>query len=207
MALLKSNGRASVQRVDQLLAVRYRLQYRWAHPQAHHVSCFGSANSFLSPLVMLAGSDRSLSALNLATGQQVLSIPNAHDRPTHLIRLFEGSAHGDTPLAGHELFLTAAVDGTAKLWDLRAAACVRRFGAHTNRLHAVGAAISPCLRYVCCGSEDKQTHLYDAGSGVLIERLTGHIDTVTDVGFSPMHPQLATVSLDGRVKFYSDTPE
>ena len=138
---------------------------------------------------------------------QVLSIADAHDKPVHVVRLFEGSAHGDTPLSGHEIFLTAALDGAVKLWDLRAATCVRRFGAHSNRLHAVGAAISPCLRYVCCASEDKQAYLYDAGSGGLVERLGGHVDAVTDVAFSPLHPQMATVSLDGRVRFYADAAE
>ena len=59
-------------------------------------------------------------------------------------------------------------------------------------------------RYVSCGSEDKQAYLYDAGSGSMIAKLGGHADAVTDVAFSPLHPQMATASLDGRVRFYSD---
>lgn len=136
-----------------------------------------------------------------------MSIPDAHERPVHVLRLFEGSASADTPLSGHEIFLSAAVDGSVKLWDLRAATCVRRFGAHTNRLHAVGASISPCLRFVCCGSEDKHAYLFNVGSGGVIDRLSGHTDTVTDVAFSPLHPQLVTSSLDGHLRFYADTPE
>ncbi|KAL1500076.1 hypothetical protein AB1Y20_012750 [Prymnesium parvum] len=186
---------------------KYRLQYRWAHPQAHGITCFSAANSFLSPVVLLGGSDRSVNVLNLATGQQVTSIPDAHERQVHMVRLFENSAYENTPLSSHELFLTAAVDGVVKLWDLRVATCVRRFGAHTNRLHAIGASVSPCLRYVCCGSEDKVAYLYDAGSGGLVEKLAGHTDTVTDVSFNPLHPQLATTSLDGSMRFFADAPE
>ena len=30
------------------------------------------------------------------------------------------------------------------------------------------------------------------------------VDAVVDVAFSPVHPQLATASLDGRVRFFAD---
>ena len=55
----------------RITARRYRLHHRWAHPRAQHLTCFAAANSFLSQLAVVAGSDRSLGALNLATGQQV----------------------------------------------------------------------------------------------------------------------------------------
>ena len=154
----------------------------------------------------MAGSDRSISALDLGTGGTVLELPEAHERPVHALRLQEGSAHGDTPTASHDLFLSAALDGVAKLWDLRSASCVRRFAAHANRVHAVGASLSPCLRYVMAGSEDRCAYLYDAQSGGLIERLR-HTDVVTDVAFSPLHPQCACAGLDGRLRFFCDTPE
>ena len=32
----------------------------------------------------------------------------------------------------------------------------------------------------------------------------GHTDVVTDVAFNPVHPQLATACMDGRVRFFSD---
>ena len=82
----------------------------------------------------------------------------------------------------------------------------RRFAAHANRVHAVGASLSPCLRYVMAGSEDRCAYLYDAQSGGLIERLR-HTDVVTDVAFSPLHPQCACAGLDGRLRFFCDTPE
>ncbi len=162
-----------------------------------------AANSFLSPLVLLAGSDRSIAAVDLGAGATVLDLPDAHERPVHSLCLAEGSAHDDAPSASRDLFLTAALDGALKLWDLRSAHCVRRFAAHANRLHPVGAALSPCLRYVCCGSEDAHAHLYDGRSGGLIGRMRGS-DVVTDVAFSPLHPQLACAGLDGALRFYSD---
>lgn len=184
----------------------FRLQHRWPMRRAHHVTCFAAANSFLSPLALLAGSDRSIAVVDLGTGQLALDLPEAHERPVHALRLHEGSAHGDTPTAGHDLFLSCAVDGAVKLWDLRSASCVRRFSAHVNRLHPIGACLSPCLRYVATGSEDRSCYLYDARSGSLLERLR-HSDTVLDAAFSPLHPQLAACALDGTVRFYSDRPE
>ena len=90
---------------------------------------------------------------------------------------------------------------------MRSATCVRTLAAHANRLHPTGASLSPCLRYVACGSEDRSAYLYDARSGGLIERLKGPSDVVSDAAFSPVHPQLAVGGLDGLVRFYSDHVE
>ena len=90
------------------------------------------------------------------------------------------------------------------MWDLRADACVMSFGNHVNRVHPIGMAFSPCMRYVACGSEDKLCYLYDVRTGTPCDRLHGHTDTVTDVSFNPLHPQLATVSFDRKILFYAD---
>ena len=185
---------------------KYKLLHRCPLPRAHVATCFAAANSYLSPLVLLAGSDRSLAVVDLGTGALVLDLPDAHERPIHCLRLAEGSAMGDAPTASRDLFLSAAPDGVVKLWDLRSAKSVRRFSSHTNRLHPIGATLSPCLRFVCCGSEDRYAHQYDARSGELIERMR-HADVVTDAAYSPMNPQLACASLDGKVRFYSDRSE
>ena len=185
---------------------KYRLQYKWAMPRAHVATCMATPNSFLSPVVLLAGSDRSLVALDLGTGVQVLHLADAHERPIHSLRLAEGSAFGDAPTATRDLFVSAANDSVVKLWDLRTASCVRRFEAHANHVHPIGASLSPCLRYLCCGSEDKSAYLYDTRSGGVIERLR-HPEAVSDAAFSPLHPQLATSAFDGRARFFADRPE
>jgi len=122
------------------------------------------------------------------------------------ISLFEGSAASDAPNAGRQLFLTSALDGYLRLWDLRAArnGPVRAFCAHTNRVHPLQPALSPCLRYMACGSEDRAGYLYDVGSARLVEKVGGHSDAVTGVAFNPLHPQLATTGLDGTIRLYSD---
>ena len=185
----------------------HRLHHRWAVPNAQHVTCFAAANSFLSPVALVAASDRSVTAVDLGVGRAVCTWRDMHERAVHSLSLYEGSAHTAAPEAARDLFLSSATDGAVRLWDLRTAACARCFAAHLNRVHAVGAALSPCLRYVVTGSEDKQAYVYDVRSGRLTATLGGHLDAVTDVAFSPLHPQLASVSLDGRVRFFADGRE
>ena len=191
---------------------RYKLQHKWHSPSAQSLTCLAAANSFLSPIVLTAGSDKSIHAIDLGApggASIVLTLNEAHERPVHLLRLSEGSAYSEAPQAAHDLILSASVDGHVKLWDLRSASCVRKFSAHTNRLHPLGASLSPCLRYVVAGSEDRSAYLYDAKSGSLIERIKQPptMDVVSDAAFSPMHPQLALGGLDGSVRFYSDGGE
>ena len=60
---------------------KYKLAHAWQMPRAQHVTCFASANSFLSPLVLAAGSDRSLCALDLGVGKAVLTLSEVRHRP------------------------------------------------------------------------------------------------------------------------------
>ena len=39
----------------------------------------------------------------------------------------------------------------------------------------------------------KQAYMYDVRTGRLAATLGGHLEAATDVAFSPLHPQLATV--------------
>ena len=82
---------------------RYKLAHRWPLPRAQTVTCLAAANSFLSPIALAAGSDHTLCAIDLGVGACVCEIEEAHARPIHTLRLHEGSAHGETPSAGHDL--------------------------------------------------------------------------------------------------------
>jgi len=43
-----------------------------------------------------------------------------------------------------------------------------------------------------------------SGGQAALWKLRGHKDSVLDVAFSPVHPQLATVGADGKVLFFCD---
>jgi WD40 repeat protein len=67
---------------------------------------------------------------------------------------------------------------------------VRLFEGHVNRTHPIGICFSPCFRFIACGSEDKACYIYDVLSGSQVSRLSGSTDVVSDVSYSPVHPQL-----------------
>ncbi len=54
-----------------------------------------------------------------------------------------------------------------------------------NDAGVTSVAISPDGRYVAAGSLDRVVRIWDAGSGVLVERLRGHRDSVYSVAFTP----------------------
>ena len=167
------------------------------HPP-QSLTCLAAANSFLSPIVLTAGSDKSIHAIDLGApggASIVLTLNEAHERPVHLLRLSEGSAYSEAPQAAHDLILSASEDGHVKLWDLRSASCVRKFSAHTNRLH-LSARRS---RRACATSSLVQRTariLTMPSRGAQSESQPPTMDA-EDAAFSPMHPQLALGGLDG----------
>lgn len=109
--------------------------------------------------------------------------------------------------------------------------CVRRFCGHVNRVLPVGAAFSPCLRFLAVGSEDKaraavapnllapcvvtrvfslslaracaqRSHVYDIGTGLRVSIAACGADAAVDVAWDPTSPTLAVAGSDGVVSFY-----
>lgn len=163
--------------------------------------------SFLSSIILLGGSDRSLRIIDAGVGKTTRVIHEAHTRPVHSVVLPQASCFVSHPANFYDLLLSSSTSNIIHLWDIRADNCIMRFGEHVNRVHQLGAAFSPCMRYVATGSEDRLTYLYDIRTGRCLKKLSGHSDVVTSVAFNPLYPQLATASYDGSVHFYSDSIE
>lgn len=147
-----------------------------------------------------------LHVLDASTGStaRTLDVSACHDRSIHRICLPSPSLHSSVPLSNYSMFATAAIDNSILLWDLRAPSCTGRYTSHVNRREAIGCAISPCLRFLATGSEDKTARLVDLRMLQDLSRLGGHRDVVSDVAFNPLFPQLATSSYDGTIRFYVD---
>lgn len=169
----------------------------------HNITAMTCVNSFLSHLVLLAGSDKSLTVMDMAAGRTAHKIPDASSRPVHTLSFPASSDMAGVPPDAYNLFLTSSQDDGVQLWDLRTARPVRRFAEHTNRSHTIGACLSPCLRYIACGSEDRLTYLYDVGTGSSIHRMRGSNDIVTSLCFNPRSVQLFAGCLDGSVAAFA----
>ena len=149
--------------------------------------------------------------------REALRLPEAHARALHALALPAASGFADVSAASLNCFLTASTDGPAaggegaaggllRLWDIRANRCARQlFGGHLNRVHACGAALSPCLTYAAVGSEDRCAVIYDLRTSRALVKLRGAGDAVTSVAWSPTACTLAAGSLDGGVRFYCAT--
>ena len=130
-----------------------------------------------------------------------------HERSIHCIALPQPSVFAQLDQAAYNTFATASMDNSILVWDLRAPTVTYRYTAHVNRREHVRCALSPCLRYMACGSEDKTARLVDLRTGGELMRFTGARDVVSDVAFHPITAQLAVASYDGGVKFYCSTDE
>ncbi len=83
------------------------------------------------------------------------TIPAAASRAVHSIVVPTASAGAGLSQDSLDVFATCSADGGLAMWDLRSPAVVRTFGGHVGRSYHVGAAFSPCMRYIASGSEDK----------------------------------------------------
>nr|XP_022329336.1 WD repeat-containing protein 27-like [Crassostrea virginica] len=171
---------------------------------AQSITALSAVNDFYSYIVMCAGSSKSLEIYDMNVGKCARTITDVHTRPVHCIKQHEGSKFVSHPRDAYDLFLTSAAGDCIKLWDLRANRCVRRYEGHLNRSFPCGVDLSPCGKYVVTGAEDKCVYVYDIRGGTYCSKLTGFTDTVSAVAFHPLHSQLMTASLDGKLKLFTD---
>ena len=182
---------------------RYRLVSEW-NLGSQQVSALSAMNSTRSHLIIAGTSDKRLLILDAVTSKTIRTVSAAHERPIHSIALSSPSVHVQKPSSAYNVFASCAADGLVNIWDIRCCTSVARFSNHINRREKIQIALSPCLRYVATGSEDKSCRMVDLRSGRELHKLTGHKDVVSGVAFNPLYPQLATCSYDGSVRFYVD---
>ena len=144
--------------------------------------------------------------LDASAGTVLRTVTSTHDKNVHCLALPQPSLYTPTvsPEA-HNVFTSSAIDNAVVCWDLRAPSSMARFTSHVNKREPVQCAISPCLRYVATGSEDRTARIFDLRGGRELCKLQGaHRDAVCGVAFNPAFAQLCTASYDGTVRFYMD---
>jgi glucose repression regulatory protein TUP1 len=104
------------------------------------------------------------------------------------------------------LIVSGSGDKTARIWDMHDGTSkvltINDPDSLNNDAGVTSVAISPDGRYVAAGSLDTVVRIWDVSSGVLVERLRGHRDSVYSVAFTPDGKGLVSGSLDKTLKYW-----
>ncbi|XP_072293621.1 WD repeat-containing protein 27 [Eucyclogobius newberryi] len=169
---------------------------------ATEITDLSSINDFVSYIVLVCGSDRSIQVFDMNRGAVAAELPDAHSRAVHCITQNKGSIFSAQAPDSYNLFLTSAVTDGIKIWDLRTLRCVRRYENHVNRCHYCSSSLSPCGRYIATGSEDNCAYVYDVRSSSYLHKLHKESSPVLSVAFNPSTPELLTGTLDGKLRLF-----
>jgi glucose repression regulatory protein TUP1 len=106
------------------------------------------------------------------------------------------------------LIVSGSGDKTARIWDMETNQCKVLQIVEPDVVDAgvTSVAISPDGRLVAAGSLDTIVRIWDTVSGVLVERLRGHQDSVYSVAFTPDGRGLVSGSLDKSLKYWDLRP-
>ena len=101
--------------------------------------------------------------------------------------------------------VSGSADKTARIWDMNT---------HESKVLTIdddpnvdagvtSVAISPDARFVAAGSLDTIVRIWDVATGMLVDRLRGHGDSVYSVAFTPDGKGLVSGSLDKTLKYWA----
>ncbi|KAF9078681.1 WD40-repeat-containing domain protein [Rhodocollybia butyracea] len=97
-------------------------------------------------------------------------------------------------------------DKTARIWDMvdgtSKVLTINDPDSLNNDAGVTSVAISPNGQFVAAGSLDTVVRIWDVDTGMLVERLRGHRDSVYSVAFTPDGKGLVSGSLDKTLKYW-----
>ncbi|KAI9350232.1 quinon protein alcohol dehydrogenase-like superfamily [Obelidium mucronatum] len=177
------------------------------------IACFDAPNCFSSYTAITVTGGGGSAVGNVVDLWQQKIVTTIPAKGVHTVMVPNNGSGGNSNV---DFFLTASVQDSIKLWDLRAitrgsgtvsagGGAVMQFLGHVNRYGKVQCVLSPCGRYVATGSEDKQAYVYDVrgGGAVLTKLREGISDAVMGVDMHPSRSAVAVASSDGRSSVFS----
>jgi len=105
------------------------------------------------------------------------------------------------------LIVSGSGDKTTRIWDMHDGSCnvltINDTDPLNNDSGVTSVAISPNGQLVAAGSLDTIVRIWDVPTGVLLQRLRGHQDSVYSVAFTPDGRGLVSGSLDKTLKCWN----
>jgi WD40 repeat protein len=98
--------------------------------------------------------------------------------------------------------LAGATEYGARIWDAATGKEVLSFSGHGQGVGNNGITFSPDGKWVATSGDDATIQVWDAQSGQVIFKLTGHTGPTFGVAFSPDGRSLATSSVDRTIKIW-----
>jgi glucose repression regulatory protein TUP1 len=147
----------------------------------------------------------------LATGAEDKQIRIWDIAKKRILHVFDGHQQEiyslDFSLDGR-LIVSGSGDKTARIWDMINAEASPKVltindpDSLNGDAGVTSVAISPNGQYVAAGSLDTVVRIWDVATGLLVERLRGHRDSVYSVAFTPDGKGLVSGSLDKTLKYW-----
>eukprot|EP00931_Biecheleriopsis_adriatica_P101573 TRINITY_DN76689_c0_g1_i1.p1 TRINITY_DN76689_c0_g1~~TRINITY_DN76689_c0_g1_i1.p1 ORF type:complete len:317 (+),score=56.15 TRINITY_DN76689_c0_g1_i1:89-952(+) len=98
------------------------------------------------------------------------------------------------------LYLSASVDGSAKIWDLSSGECKHTLSEHTGPLYSAEFSLDEAL--IVTASADNTAKVWDASTGECKHTLSGHSGEVQSAVFAADACSVLTASCDGTAKMW-----
>lgn len=99
-------------------------------------------------------------------------------------------------------FATGSEDKTARLFDFRSDQQIGHYEPPNKNSGFTSCALSLSGRYILCGSDDNNVHIWDTMKGVHNGTLSGHENRVTSICMAPNGMALASCSWDQHVRIW-----
>ncbi|KAH8613716.1 WD domain [Trypanosoma vivax] len=179
---------------------RMRSVVEFTPPDTQHVVAVDAINYFTSNIIVWAGSNKAVGVYDVAAERFTVTMAQAHERPIHHVAMLTAGRYASAGVGPLHTFLTAGMDNTVRLWDVRQQRSVRHFAQHRNSAAPVGVAFSPNGALVAAGSENRSVYLYDVGTSAVLDKLAVS-DVPTSICWHPIENVLAVGAASGAVQF------
>ena len=197
------------------------IHHNFSFEPAQRITSVAAVNGVETNIIAVTCSDKSLHVIDI-NGKELWSQSHAAgERAAHSIAFPRVTDNIPLSPDSFNLLVAASTDegGLLNLWDLRCGEMVKSFQGHANRKDHCMASFSPCMRYIGVGGEG------NCGSATLFDirgrnnnpiqtnlgrrdrdgNLPFRDDSILDVQFHPLYPQLVTASLSGRLRWYTES--